>query len=130
MLTPFPFQQLDVYTATRELAAAVHKAGIGDPELHSAPSALRRRPWTPSTPVRDQAARAAKSTFLNVAEGLPDTNLGVRRRHFAIARNSLCEVAAAVDLAVAIGALSEDRGLVLVGLMQRGAAMVGGLLRG
>ncbi len=65
-----------------------------------------------------------------MAEGLPDTNLGVRRRHFAIARNSLCEVAAAVDLAVAIGALSEERGLVLVGLMQRGAAMVGGLLRG
>jgi four helix bundle protein len=112
MLTPFPFQQLDVYTATRDLAKAVHEARIGDPEL------------------RDQATRAAKSTFLNVAEGLPDTSLGVRRRHFAIARNSLCEVAAAVDLAVAIGALSEDRGLVLVGLMQRVAAMVGGLLRG
>ena len=29
----------------------------------------------------------------------------MRRRHFAIARNSLCEVAAAIDLAVAIGAL-------------------------
>lgn len=112
MLTPFPFQQLDVYTASRDLARAVHEARIGDAEL------------------RDQATRAAKSTFLNVAEGLPDTNLGVRRRHFGIARNSLCEVAAAVDLAVAIGALAEERAAVLVGLMQRVGALIGGLMRG
>ena len=111
MLTPFPFQQLDVYVQARELARAVHQAGIGDAEL------------------RDQATRAAKSTFLNVAEGLPDTNLGVRRRHFAIARNSLCEVAAAVDLAVAIGALPEEKAVGLVAGMQRVGSLVGGLLR-
>ena len=97
MLNPFPFQQLDVYVLARELARAVHAAGIGDPEL------------------RDQATRAAKSAFLNIAEGLPDTSVAVRRRHFAIARNSLCEVAAAVDLAVAIGALPEATAVALVG---------------
>lgn len=77
---------------------------------------------------RDQATRAAKSSFLNVAEDLPDTNLGIRRRHFGIARN--CEVAAAVDLAVAIGALPEDKAVVLVASMQRVGSLVGGLLRG
>ncbi len=134
-LSPFPFQKLEVYVQSRELAAAVHRAGIGDTELHSAPTALRRRPrtpsssWTPSTPVRDQATRAAKSVFLNLAEGLPDAQLGVRRRHFAIARNSLCEVAAAVDLAAAIGALPAGVAGELVGRMQRVGQLLAGLVR-
>ena len=92
-LSPFPFQKLEVYIQSRELAASVHRAAIGDVEL------------------RDQATRAAKSVFLNISESLPDSQLGVRRRHFTIARNSLCEVAAAVDLAVAIGALPGGGGL-------------------
>jgi four helix bundle protein len=131
-LAPFPFQKLDAYIQSRELAAEVHRANIGETELHSAPSALRRCPWTPSTawtpstPIRDQATRAAKSVFLNVSEALPDTQLGVRRRHFTIARNSLCEVAAAVDLAVAIGALPAPVAAELVGRMQRVGALVAG----
>jgi len=32
-LTPFPFQKLEVYIQSRELAAGVHHASIGDPEL-------------------------------------------------------------------------------------------------
>ena len=110
-ITPFPFQKLEVYIQSRELAAGVHRANIGDAEL------------------RDQATRAAKSAFLNVSEGLPDTQLGVRRRHFTIARNSLCEVAAAVDLAVAIGALPAAVAGELVGRMQRVAALLSGLMR-
>jgi four helix bundle protein len=110
-LTPFPFQKLEVYIQSRELAAGVHRAGIGDTEL------------------RDQATRAAKSVFLNVSEGLPDTQLGVRRRHFTIARNSLCEVAAAVDLAVAIGALPAPVAGQLVAQLRRVAGLLAGLLR-
>jgi hypothetical protein len=60
---------------------------------------------------------------------LPDTQLWVRRRHFAIARNSLCEVAAAVDLAVAIGALPGAVAGELVARMQRVAALLAGLMR-
>ncbi|MBL8739509.1 MAG: four helix bundle protein [Myxococcales bacterium] len=110
-ITPFPFQKLEVYIQSRELAAGVHRANIGDAEL------------------RDQATRAAKSVFLNVSEGLPDTQLGVRRRHFTIARNSLCEVAAAVDLAVASGALPAAVAGELVGRIQRVAALLSGLMR-
>jgi four helix bundle protein len=110
-LSPFPFQKLEVYIQARELAAGVHFANIGDVEL------------------RDQATRAAKSVFLNLAEGLPDSQLGVRRRHFCIARNSLCEVAAAVDLAAAMGALPVVVAGELVGRIERVGRLLGGLLR-
>jgi hypothetical protein len=46
------FQMLDVYVAAKELARAVHEAGVRDAEL------------------RDQATRASKSTFLGLCEGL------------------------------------------------------------
>ena len=88
--TLFPFQQLDIYRAARELAALVHSARIADTEL------------------RDQATRASKSVFLNVCEGLPSESAGVRRRHFAIANGSLHEVVGAIDLAQAIGALAPE----------------------
>jgi four helix bundle protein len=94
----FPFQQMDIYVAARELAALVHSARISDAEL------------------RDQATRASKSVFLNVCEGLPSGAPGVRRRHFDIANGSLHEVVGALDLAAAIGALAPDaaeRGQVL-----------------
>ena len=75
----FPFQKLDVHQASRELALLVQQAQVGDAEL------------------RDQATRAAKSVFLNVAEGLPERSAALRRRHFSIARNSLGELAAALE---------------------------------
>src|SRR5258708_7042216 len=56
----FPFQNLDVYRVTRELVVLVEKAGIKDKEL------------------RDQATRAAKSTLLRLAEGLPHFGAGLR----------------------------------------------------
>ena len=88
--TLFPFQQLDVYRAARELAALVHQARISDAEL------------------RDQATRASKSVFLNICEGLPSESAGVRYRHFSIANGSLHEVVGALDLAQAIGALAPE----------------------
>jgi four helix bundle protein len=84
----FAFQRLDVYAAALELATVVCAAQIGDAEL------------------RDQATRAVKSVFLNLAEGLPAQAVGVRRRHFAAANGSLHEVVAALDLAAAIGAIA------------------------
>ena len=84
----FPFQSLDVYVAAKELARRVCAARIADDEL------------------RDQATRAAKSCFLNLAEGLPAESAGLRRRAFALATGSLCEAVAAVDLAAALGAFA------------------------
>src|SRR5512145_3056071 len=87
----FPFQELDVYRAARQVTALVHRAAIRDAELC------------------DQATRAAKSAFLNLAEGLPDDRPAMRRKYFAQADGSLHETVAAVDLAAAIGALEERR---------------------
>ncbi len=106
---PVPLHKLEVYIQSREFAAGVHRASIGDAELAS--------------------TRAAKSVFLNVSEGLPDSQLGVRRRHFSAARNSLCEVAAADDPAVAIGALPAAVAGELVGRMQHLATLLAGLMR-
>ena len=82
-----PFQQLRVYQYARIFARAVCTAPIRDTEL------------------RDQATRAAKSMFLNLAEGLPSYSQPMRRKYFNTSRNSLCEALAAMDLACAIDKL-------------------------
>jgi four helix bundle protein len=84
-----PFQRLDVYVAAKELARRVHEAKIRDAEL------------------RDQTTRAAKSTFLQLCEGLPNESVAMRRKYFSCAHASLHETLGAMDLAAAIGAASE-----------------------
>jgi four helix bundle protein len=86
----FQFQKLDCYVAAKQIAVAVHAAKIGDAEL------------------REQANRAAKSCFLNLSEGLPSRQSGIRNRHFAASRGSLFELTAAIDLAAALGAIHAD----------------------
>ena len=83
----FQFQALDVYAVAKQVAVLVHGAKIRDSEL------------------RDQANRAAKSCFLNLSEGLPSHQDGIRRRHFASSKGSLGELCAAVDLAGALGVI-------------------------
>jgi len=86
-----PFQKMRVYQLAKQLAVLVQRAGIRDLELC------------------DQATRAAKSCFLNIAEGLPSDQAGVRRRHLAIAKGSVCETAAAIDLCLALGLLEHEQ---------------------
>ncbi len=112
MQVVFPFQQLDCYIVARSFAQLVHQSGIADAEL------------------RDQVTRAAKSVFLNIAEGLPDRRQGVRRRHFNIARGSLGEAVAGIDLAVVIGALGQPKAAELLAVAARLGALLGGLVRG
>ncbi len=82
------FQRLDVYKVARELARRVHEAKINDKELC------------------DQATRAAKSTFLQLCEGLPNNGAAMRRKYFTMSANSLCETIGAVDLAAAMEMMS------------------------
>jgi four helix bundle protein len=107
----FPFQQLDVYRAARQLAALVHRAQIRDAEL------------------RDQATRASKSAFLNLCEGLPDDRAAMRRKYFAQADGSLHETVGAVDLAAAIGALGEERADEIQAVAYRLRGMLRALMR-
>jgi hypothetical protein len=61
-----PFQKLDVYRAAKELAQLVHQARLEH------------------TVLRDQACRAAVSCFLQLAEGLPNSGPGMRRKYFTV----------------------------------------------
>jgi four helix bundle protein len=105
-------QRLDAYRVALELARRVHEAKLQDPEL------------------RDQATRASKSAFLNLSEGLPHDQPGLRRRHFSIANGSLHETVAAVDLALTIGAINREEAAAIQALALRFKSMLRALLRG
>ena len=106
-----PFQRLEVYVAAKALAQAIHDASIRDPEL------------------RDQATRAARSTFCNLCEALPSRSTAMRRRHFAIADGSLHEAVGAVDLAAAIGAIDPERAQAVQALGAKTLRLLRGLTR-
>ena len=85
--SPYPsllHHRLRVWHRAVELVMLIHAHPIGDAEL------------------RDQANRAARSTALNIAEGAAVRG-AAKRRHFVIARGSVVEVAAAYELAAALG---------------------------
>ena len=99
--TRLPFQRLEIYVVAKAIAVLVHRADVGDAEL------------------RDQVRRASKSAFLNLAEGLPSESLPMRRRYFASATGSVCETAAAVDLASALGLIDGTLAHEVLGLCVR-----------
>ena len=111
MTSSIKMQTLDCYQVAKTIAVRVHEARIGDTEL------------------RDQATRAAKSTFLRLAEGLPNERVGMRRKYFDEALGSLHEVVAAVDLSAAIGAIDGKIADEIIGLSARLKPMIRGLVR-
>ena len=99
--TQLPFQRLEIYLVAKEIAVLVHRSEIRDSEL------------------RDQAMRASKSAFLNLSEGLPGESAPMRRRYFASAAGSVCETAAAVDLAAALGLIDDSVARAVLALCVR-----------
>jgi four helix bundle protein len=91
MTEQMAFQGLDVYRLAKDFAVLVCEAGIADKEL------------------RDQATRAAKSTFLNLCEGLPNDGKAMRRKYFVNADNSLHEAVGAMDLAAVLKSVAKDK---------------------
>ncbi len=122
------FQNTDAYQVAKALAVAVHRARIRDAEL------------------RDQAGRALQSAFLQLSEGLPNDSLAMRRKYFRLRagqnahvvrilserrrgrgpglRNSVCEVVAAIDLAVEIDAVEVEVGREIIRLAARLRALL------
>ena len=107
---PLAFQTLDSYLAAKELARRVHTAKITDPEL------------------RDQATRASKSTFLCLCEGLQNTSVPMKNKHYQESLNSLFETLGAMDLAGVIGAAQPDDAAAVQELGVRLVQMIRGLL--
>jgi four helix bundle protein len=107
----FRFMAMDVYRGARELAVRVEALGIARASL------------------RDQAVRAAESVVLALAEGLPHDSPRMRRVYFARAKASLGEVAAAIDLAGAVGVADAALAGEALHLAGRVRAMTVALLR-
>jgi four helix bundle protein len=107
---PIGIPTLDVYQTALQLARRVHEAKLQDPEL------------------RDQATRASKSAFLNLSEGLPHDQPGLRRRYFTSANGSVHETVAAVDLALALSAVSPEDAAAIQALALRLKRMLRALL--
>jgi hypothetical protein len=105
----FAFQKLDIYVAARELVRLVVTAKIRDAEF------------------RDQAERAAKSTFLAICEGLPSPRVKMRRIYFERAYCSLCEGIGAVDGAHVTGAIDGKVVPEILALAHRLMAMLGAM---
>jgi four helix bundle protein len=104
-------QRLDLYVVAKELAVRVCGTRIRDAEL------------------RDPAEWAAKSAFLQVSEGLPHDGVPMRRKYFSCARGSAGEVAAAVDLALALNAIDAGAAEQIIALAKRVHMMLRGTMR-
>ena len=106
-----PFQRLHVYRVALELLRRVTDAKIRDNEL------------------RDQATRAAKSTFLRLCEGLPLDAVAMRRKYFREAQGSLHETVGAMDAARVLDAVGEADANAVQELGFRLRGLLHGLLR-
>ena len=106
-----PHQTTDIYQVTMKLCVLVREAKIAHGEL------------------RDQAERASVSTFLAVGEGLPHRSPRMRKQFFERARASACELASALHLACALGAMDTARWATCHALTARATAMLGALVR-
>ena len=102
------YRRLTVWTRAVELVGVVAKKPLGDAEL------------------RSQAKRAATSVGLNIAEGAGHRG-AMRAKHFRVARASAAEVAAAYDLAEALGELAPAE--QVADLANQLAAMLTALIR-
>ena len=88
----FDHEKLIVYQRSIEFVAFV--------------AALLPRLQSPFGSIRDQLLRSSQSIALNIAEGNGKRSPADRRRFFEIARGSAMESAAALDVLVAVGAIT------------------------
>jgi four helix bundle protein len=109
--TVFPHQKLDSYQVAREICLRVYAAKISNAKL------------------RDQAERAATGMFLQLAEGLPITGAGLRKKYFTESLGSLHELVAALDLAAMGRFMNAKEAAAIIVLAERERRMLLGLLQ-
>ena len=92
-------------------------------------AAIARLPQSESAALADQWRRAAYSVALNIAEGASRRGYKEFRRHLDIARASLDEIEAIIDLAVSLGYFRAEELAKLDATRDECAKTVYGLLR-
>ncbi len=80
----FDFKKLRVYALSKELHTTIYKSII--------------KSWTGERYFKDQLGRAALSVSLNIAEGNACLSSKAKRRYFVIARASLFETIALLEI--------------------------------
>lgn len=90
---------------------------------------IARLPAEERSGLADQWRRAAQSVVLNIAEGASRGGTKEFRKHLGIARASLDEVEAIIDLAVGLNYLSKDDVAKVVAVRDECGRTVFGLMR-
>jgi len=110
------FKQLKAWQHAKTLAV-LSKAAIG------------RLPAAERDGLADQWRRATYSVVLNIAEGASRRGTRDFRKHLGIARASLDEIEAIIDLAVALGYFRAEELAKIEAIRDEAAKTVYGLLR-
>lgn len=92
-------------------------------------AAIARLPEAERDALADQWRRAAYSVVLNIAEGASRRGTREFRKHLGIARASLDEIEAIVDLAVALGYFRAEELAKIEAIRDECAKTVYGLIR-
>jgi four helix bundle protein len=108
-------EKLDCYRMSVKLAEELSKEGAKWPRGFGC--------------LIDQQRRAMASTVLNLAEGNARKSYTERRRFFEIARASLAEVAACVDLSSAFGLIGLEKKMMFKSQLTDVSKMIWGLMR-
>ena len=103
--------KLDVFKVSKEFVLSCYK------ETRSFPSEERFA-------MIQQIRRAALSVHLNVAEGCSRKSVAERKRFYEIARGSVIEIDAALDIAVNLGYITKEKLTELGVLMVRSFQLI------
>jgi four helix bundle protein len=106
----FAHHKLDVYGIALKLVVEVRRLSERIPRGHRA--------------LADQVLRAASSTVLLIAEGANRRSAGDKRQRYSMARGECGEVAAAIEVAVALGFLDGRDATDVLNLAGRVSAML------
>ena len=87
-------QRLDIYKAVKEFVLECYKL-------------TKLFPSDERFSLTQQIRRAAISVHLNIAEGCSRKSVAERKRYFEVSRGSIIEVDAALDIAYALGYISQ-----------------------
>src|SRR6185503_7923680 len=97
--------------------------------VHEGAPAFRPMAHLPRQRPRSFARSAWLLLFLHICEGLPNRGTAMRRKYFTGSQNSLYEALGAMDLARAIGAVSQEDADAVQALGVRFAQLLSALLR-
>jgi four helix bundle protein len=107
--------RLDVFVVSKEFVLACYKA-------------TKVLPAEEKFAMIQQIRRAALSVHLNIAEGCSRESLAERNRFYEVARGSIIEIDAALDVAAGLGYTSEknlsDLGPLLIRSFQLTSKMI------